>query len=328
MFSVRVDQLIGCHNDIANQTRTGEDSMATQEQIRNQITKQIIEALEKGVQPWRQPWIGTKNAGRPANVVSSNVYRGINPLLLSLHQLRHSFRSRWYGTFRQWHTLGGRIMKRPNDVPPGEWGCGIIYYCQVSKTETDPDTGENVETSYPLLKSYSVFSIDQIEGSHLDHLRAKDDGPVNTAFLDFEPAERAIAKTEANIKYQGDRAFYHRGGDYIQMPPKNKFPKESDFYATSFHELAHWSEKRTGWEGNYAINELRAEIAAAYMLAELGVPQSEDLSNHQAYLKNWLQALRNDNKYIFRASTAANRAADYVLSFSRQPEPEPAEVPF
>ena len=140
-----------------------------------------------------------------------------------------------------------------------------------------------------MLKSYSVFSIDQIEGSHLDHLRAKDDGPANTAFIDFQPAEQAIAATEAVIKYQGDRAFYHRGGDYIQMPPKNKFPKESDFYATSFHELAHWSEKRTGWEGDYAINELRAEIAAAYMLAELGVPQSEDLSNHQAYLKNWLQ---------------------------------------
>ena len=61
------------------------------------------------------------------------------------------------------------------------------------------------------------------------------------------------------------------------------------------------------------------------MLAELGVPQSSDMSNHQAYLKNWLQALRNDNKYIFRASTAANKAADFILSFSRQPEPE--EVP-
>ena len=64
-----------------------------------------------------------------------------------------------------------------------------------------------------------------------------------------------------------------------------------------------------------AEGELRAEIAAAYMLAELGVPQSSDMSNHQAYLKNWLQALRNDNKYIFRASTAANKAADFVLSF-------------
>ena len=303
--------------------------MSTQEQIRDQITQQIIEALEKGnTVPWRQPWLGTKNTGRSANVVSSKPYRGINPMLLALHQYRHGFRSKWYGTFKQWQNMGGRIMRRPNDIPPGEWGCGIIYYCPVTKTITDPTTGEQTEERYPLLKTYSVFSIDQVEGDHLDHLRATDDGPVNTDFIDYEPAEQAIKATEAVIKYQGDRAFYHRGGDFIQMPPKGKFPKESDFYATSFHELAHWSEKRTEWTGNYAEGELRAEISAAFMLSELGVPQSSDLSNHQSYVKNWLQALRNDNKYIFRASTAANKAADFVLSFSRQPEPDLVEVSF
>ena len=64
------------------------------------------------------------------------------------------------------------------------------------------------------------------------------------------------------------------------------------------------------------------------MLAELGVPQSSDMTNHQAYVKGWLQALRNDNRFIFKASTAANKAADFILSFARQPEPELVEVPF
>ena len=299
--------------------------MATQEQIRDQITRQIIVALEKGVPPWKQPWIGTKNTGRPANCVSGKPYRGINPLLLALHQHRHGFRSRWYGTFRQWQDRGGRIMRRPNEVPPGQWGCGIIYYAPISKTITDPITGEESEEKYPLLKTYSVFSVDQVEGDHLDHLRARDDGPVNLDFVDFEPAEVAIRATEADIRYTGDRAFYHRGADYIQVPPKGKFPKESEFYAVCLHELSHWSEKRTDWKGDYAEGELRAEIAAAYMLAELGVPQSDNLENQKSYLANWLQSLRNDNRYIFRASTAANKAADFVLSFSRQPEPE--EVP-
>jgi antirestriction protein ArdC len=217
-------------------------------------------------------------------------------------------------------------VRRPNDVPPGEWGCGIIYYAPITKTITDPITGEETEEQYPLLKTYSVFSVDQVVGEHLDHLRARDDGPVNLDFVDFEPAELAIAATEADIHYSGDRAFYHRIGDYIQVPPKGKFPKESEFYAVCLHELGHWSEKRTEWTGDYAEGELRAEIAAAYMLAELGVPQSEDLSNHQAYVKNWLQALRNDDRFIFKASTAASKAVDFILSFSRQPEPE--EVPF
>ncbi len=303
--------------------------MTTQDQIRDRITKQIVEALEKGeTPPWRQPWLGTANTGRPANVVSSNPYRGINPMLLALHQHRHGFRSRWYGTFKQWQDMGGRILRRPDNVPPGTWGAGIIYYCPITKMVTDPITGEETEEKYPLLKCYSVFSIDQVEGSHLDHLRATDDGPVNTGFVDFEPAERAIRATEADIRYTGDRAFYHRGADYIQVPPKGKFPKENEFYSTCLHELAHWSERRTEWKGDYAEGELRAEIAAAYMLAELGVPQSADLSNHQAYLANWLQALRNDNRFIFRASTAANKAADFLLSFSRQPKPELVDVPF
>ena len=199
-------------------------------------------------------------------------------------------------TFNQWRDRGGRVMRRPNDVPPGEWGCGIIYYCPITKIVSDPTTGEESEEKYPLLKTYSVFSVDQVEGDHLDHLRARDEGPVNLDFVDFEPAEVAITATEADIRYTGDRAFYCRGGDYIQVPPKGKFPKESEFYAVCLHELAHWSEKRTDWTGDYPVGELRAEIAASYMLAELGVPQSSDMSNHQAYLKNWLQALRNDNR--------------------------------
>jgi antirestriction protein ArdC len=302
--------------------------MATQESIREEITRQIVEALEKGgVPPWRQPWIGT-HTGRPANVVSGNSYRGVNPLLLSLHQQRYGFRSRWYGTFRQWQDMGGRIKRRPSDVPPGEWGCNIIYYCPLTKTVTDPITGEEREERYPLLKSYSVFCIDQIEGENLDYLRAMDADTTNNEFVSFEPAEAAIRATDADIRYGGDCAFYHCGGDYIQMPPKDKFPNETGFYSVSFHELAHWSECRTDWHGDYAEAELRAEIAASFMLAELGVPQSSDLTNHQAYLKSWLEALRNDNRYILRASTAASRAADFILSFSRQPATDLAEIPF
>ena len=301
--------------------------MATQEHIREQITRRIVEALEKGgVPPWRQPWMGT-HTGRPANVVSGNSYRGVNPLLLSLHQQRYGFRSRWYATFRQWQDMGGRIKRRPSDVPPGEWGCGIIFWSKVTKTEEN-EHGEEEEKDIFFMRQYVVFSVDQVEGEHLDHLRAKDDGPLNTEFVDFEPAEAAIRATDVDIRYGGDRAFYHRNGDYIQMPPKGKFPNEAGFYSVSFHELGHWSECRTDWHGDYAEGELRAEIAASYMLAELGVPQSSDLTNHQAYLKSWLEALRNDNRYIFRASTAASRAADFILSFSRQPEPDLAEVPF
>jgi len=220
-------------------------------------------------------------------------------------------------------------MRRPSDVAPGEWAAKIIYFCPIKKTVIDEAMGEEVEENYFVMKQYSVYSVDQIEYGCLDHLRVKDDAPINGNFMDFAPAERAISATEASIKYHGDRAFYRRDMAEIVMPAKSKFPNEADFYSVAFHELAHWSEKRTEWEADYATSELRSEIASSYILAELQVPQSSDLTaNHQAYVKSWLKALRNDNKYIFKASTAASKAADFILAFSKQPEPDLVEVPF
>ena len=66
--------------------------MATQNEIRERITRTIIEALEKGgLAPWRQPWLNDKNAGLPENVVSRRRYRGINPLLLQIAAMKHGF---------------------------------------------------------------------------------------------------------------------------------------------------------------------------------------------------------------------------------------------
>ena len=141
---------------------------------------------------------------------------------------------------------------------------------------------------------------------------------------DYEPADLAIAATGADIRHGGDRAFYRRslvdGSDFIQLPHQHTFSPAKEYYATALHELMHWSEQRLGWNGNYAEAELRAEIGACYALAELGVPQSDDLTNHQAYLENWLTALANDPRFIFSAATAASKGADFVLGFSRERE--------
>ena len=72
--------------------------MPNQNDIRQAITNQIISALESGsVPPWRRPWRLGKNAGAPANVVSKRSYRGLNPILLSLHAEKHQLTSKWYG---------------------------------------------------------------------------------------------------------------------------------------------------------------------------------------------------------------------------------------
>ena len=292
-------------------------------QIQEEITNKIVESLKAGTIPWRKPWSTSPKCGTPANVVSGKAYRGINAAaLLPLHQMEHDFNSKWYATFKQWRDLGARVEKRPDHVKPGEWGAGIIYYAPIKKTKEDPKTGEEVEVQFAVLKQYTVFSAEQVElPDHLRHLVDVEPETTNDEFVDFAPAEIAIAATQADIRYGGDRCFYHPSTDHIQMVPKHHFGSEKELYSTVLHELSHWSEKRCDWTGNYAEGELRAEIAAAFMCSELQIPQSDDLSNTQAYLASWLKSLQDDPKFIFKASTAASKAADFVLSFSRQTEP-------
>jgi antirestriction protein ArdC len=303
--------------------------MATQTEIRQAITDRIIEALQNGsIPPWRRPWLNHENSGLPTNVISKKRYSGINPILLQMASMRHGFTSKFWGTFKQWQDLGGRVMKRPDNVPPGQWGTTVIFFKPITKTEIDKDTGEEEEIKFGVLKTYCVFNADQVEGEHLDRYRVGELTP-ESQFVDYEPAEDAIMATGANICFGGDRAFYARptpsgDGDYIQLPPKSHFTERKEYYATALHELTHWSEVRTNWTGSYAEGELRAEIAACYMLTELGVPQSDDLTNHHAYLEHWLKALRSDPRSIFSCATAATKAADFVLGFSRTLAEEPA----
>ena len=79
---------------------------------------------------------------------------------------------------------------------------------------------------------------------------------------------------------------------------------------------------RLGWKGSYALGELIAEIGACYLCAQLGVPCSDDLANHTAYLAVWLKELEDDPKVILKAASQASKATDFILSFSRNNEPQ------
>jgi antirestriction protein ArdC len=111
------------------------------------------------------------------------------------------------------------------------------------------------------------------------------------------------------------------------VPSKASFTEPGEYYETVFHELVHATEhpSRLDWsrnekENSYAMGELVAEIGACYLARELGVPASENLTNHVAYLANWLKAMKSDPRFIFTASAQASRAADYLLAFSRPTE--------
>ena len=219
-------------------------------------------------------------------------------------------------------------MKRPDNVPPGEWGTQIIFWSKITKVEADKN-GVEEENDIFFMKTFVVFNVEQVVGDGFDVFRV---GlcPVKPAdtIVTYEEADRVIEATGADIRYGGNEAFYSRTGDYIQVPLREQF-KAPEYYETVLHELTHWSEPRLNWnraDEGYAMGELIAEIASCMLATELGIGNAERLPNHVSYLQTWLRAMANDHRFIFQAATQANKAADYILSFSRQPVQEPEEA--
>jgi antirestriction protein ArdC len=289
--------------------------MNWQTELRQDITRRIVAALQNGTAPWRRPWrTDLTNSGPPANALSGKPYRGINSVLLGLA----GYESRWWATFAQVQALGLRVRK-------GEHATKIVFWRQVERTVANGADVEAFET-YPLLKSYFVFNLQQCEGPGVEDFLAVPCTPI--PFEDFGPAEQVIAATGADIRHGGDRAFYDPQDDYIQMPQRQAFESRAAYYGTLAHEACHWTGHENRLDrlnklarfGNeaYAVEELVASLGSSFLCNEVGVTQAEDLSNEAAYLSAWLNILQADATAIFTASSQASRAVDFILSFSRQ----------
>ena len=77
------------------------------------------------------------------------------------------------------------------------------------------------------------------------------------------------------------------------------------------------------------MGELIAELGGCFLASGIGLPTADNLTNHAAYIKGWIKAMKNDPKFIFRAAAQASKATDFVFSFSRTPEAtlEPVKEP-
>lgn len=110
------------------------------------------------------------------------------------------------------------------------------------------------------------------------------------------------------------------------MPTREAFtgsatssPNEA-YYSTLLHELTHWTgpahrcdrdlSGRFGTEA-YAVEELVAELGAAFLCAELGIAV-EPRADHAQYLVHWLKVLKTDKRAIFTAASKAGEAVAFL----------------
>ena len=274
------------------------------------FTDRIISELEKGTIPWRQPW---KESGRPVNLVSRKPYQGINVILL-----RSTCRSSPYWlTFKQAKDLGGHVRK-------GEKATPVVFWKWTERTERDPETGEERKDGFPILRYYSVFNADQVEGIAVPEEAPRPFNPV-------EHAEGIISAMPScpEIQHRGDRAYYSPRLDQVVLPPKGIFDSENGYYSVAFHELTHSTGHSSRLHRfdtedlapfgstDYSKEELVAELGASFLCAEAGIDGAV-IPNSAAYIQNWLGAMRNDKRMVVLAAAQAQKAADYILDREAQ----------
>lgn len=279
------------------------------------ITDNLIAQLESGVSPWSKPWTSTGQSGLPALPLRHNgiAYQGMNILLLWDAAHRAGYSARSWMTFNQARELGGFVRK-------GEKGTGIVFASAIERTEQN-SKGEDETRKIPFLRSYSVFNVEQIDGLPAQYYPAVVEIP---AALRMEAAEQFIQHTGARIVIShSDSAYYRPTIDTIRMPEPAQFTDAEAYYATLLHELTHWTghdrrcnrdlTKGVADKEAYAFEELVAELGSAFLCAELGISVTPR-PDHAQYLGCWLKALQGNNRLIFKAAGAAQRAAQYLRS--------------
>jgi antirestriction protein ArdC len=300
-------------------------SFADRSSLYQEITDKIIAELEHGHVPWVQPWAGAAAPlGLPKNAATARPYSGINILILWMACTERGFSSQNWLTFRQALKIGAHVSK-------GEKGTTVVYadrFIPYRERERATETGDEPD-AIPFLKRFTVFNADQCEGVPAEIAPPAEPLADN---LILPQAEALIRATGADIRIGGNRAFYDPSADYIQVPPPSAFFEPINVHRSIFHELGHWTGAKhrlnrdlSGAFGSssYSREELAAEITSAFVCATLSIVPTV---RHADYLASWLEVLREDNRAIIRAASAASKAADYLLAF-RDPGREAAAQP-
>ncbi len=329
------------------------------------MTDAFIAALEKGTVPWKRPWKLT--GGFPYSISTGKHYRGINPLRLMLEGyddprwgtfnavkeaaaahaksqgrdivIEESKRGKQY-----FEIIDGKRVWFDGGVKAKEKATGIVFYKVIKRDK--PKEGQ--DKSFRMMRYFSVFNAKQCNGlPALPVDEVREFTPIEEAerivrgyiWSDDRDKQEPIAGDGHNLGpsvFHGfNHAAYDQTRDRVEMPDPEQFHTDEGYYSALFHELVHstGSQKRlkrlesSGFGSDpYAREELVAEVGASFLA---GISGFETAGGEQsaAYLANWLQALKNDNKLIVVAAREAQKATDLIrdIHFDEEVKPEPQQ---
>lgn len=280
------------------------------------VTNRIVEMMNNGIIPWQRPWRGAKGESAEDLAISYTTRRA------------YSLLNQWllgepgeYLTFNQIKSLGGCIKK-------GAKSRYVVFYTQVQFTKRNEETGEDELQSYPLLKYYNVFHLNQTTGIE-SKIKAGEVVEAPEMDVNADAIIAAYLARESGLKFHNDkpsnRAYYSPVEDCVVVPMASQYDNIAEYYSTTFHELTHSTmkenrcnrvtENKGAFFGNadYSREELVAEMGSAMLCSITGVENKKSFRNSVAYIQGWIKALRNDPKMIVWAAGRAEKAAQYIF---------------
>ena len=291
--------------------------------IYQEITDRIIELLDQGTVPWKNPIRRGTGDGWPKNLDTKKRYRGINVFLLAVTAWERGYGSDFWLTYRQAAALGGNVRK-------GEKSSLVTFWKLYDKK--DKESGEEVRL--PVLRHYNVFSVEQCEGIEIPD--APEEDPEQEPFRPLEKAEAIIGgyRGSPKITNGGSGACYRPTPDEIVIAEPGRFEERESYYSTLFHEVVHSTghSKRLNrglddqapapfGSNDYSKEELIAEMGAAFLNAVAGISEPT-IEQSAAYIDNWRKKLKDDKRLVVQAAGSAQKAVDYILgeTFAEQEE--------
>ena len=214
----------------------------------------------------------------------------------------------------EWQAKGAQVRK-------GEKSSLIVFFKELAVDETNTETGETERGRRLIAKASYVFNANQVDG----FVASEPAAPANPAEV-LTQIEAYVAATNARVAFGGEGAFYRPLTDTIHMPDRSRFVGSATssatecLYSTLLHELTHWTGIKTRCDREfgkrfgddaYAMEELVAELGAAFLCADLGIANTPR-PDHAAYISHWLTVLKTDKKAIFTAASKAAQAVDYL----------------
>jgi antirestriction protein ArdC len=272
-----------------------------------EVSARIIVELERGAAPWVKPWSVTPGQNVPQNAMTNRPYSGCNVILLWIARNRGWATPRFL-TFKQAQEAGGNVRR-------GEHGTKVYFVKQLQVRDGD---GEEAETRIvPMLREYTVFNVDQC-AELPESIRAGKPMRVRNPDARDVLADEFLRCTGADIREGQGEAYYVPSQDFISMPTFAAFKGADHFYNVAFHELTHWTGRKSRLDRDlknrfgsrhYAAEELVAELGAAFLCAEFGF--DGDVRN-AGYIATWIELLKADKRAFFTACSKASQAADYL----------------